>query len=187
MNAIVAAGADVVSFSGDKLLGSAQAGLIVGKHAVVDRLRKHPLYRALRSDKIRLAALEATLDAHRRDAAEAEVPVIQMLSLSNEQIDSRAEQLIDEVGQTELELTLQRGESAIGGGAGPTSNLPTTLVAITHPRMTAQEIERALRTSPVPIIARIAEGKVLLDLRTVFPEEITELATALKQPDFSIA
>ena len=110
-----------------------------------------------------------------------------MLSLSNEQIESRAKQLIDEVGQTELELTLQPGESAIGGGAGPTSNLPTTLVAVTHPRMTAHEIERALRTSPVPVIARIAEGKVLLDLRTVFPEEITELAIALKRPDFSVA
>ena len=186
VSAIVAAGADVVSFSGDKLLGSVQAGLIVGKYAIVDRLRKHPLYRALRSDKIRLAALEATLSAHRRDAA-TEVPVIQMLSLSNEQIESRAKQLIDEVGETQLELTLQPGESAIGGGAGPTSNLPTTLVAITHPRMTAQEIERALRTSPVPVIGRIAEGKVILDLRTVFPEDFSELATALKRPDFSVA
>jgi len=187
VSAIVAAGADVVSFSGDKLLGSAQAGLIVGKPSVVDRLRKHPLYRALRSDKIRLAALEATLLAHRRDAAAGEVPVIQMLSLSNEQIGSRAKQLIEEVGETQFELTLQPGESAIGGGAGPTSNLPTTLVAISHPRMTAQEIERALRTSPIPVIGRIAEGKVLLDLRTVFPEEITQLATALKRPDFSVA
>jgi L-seryl-tRNA(Ser) seleniumtransferase len=184
---IVAGGADVISFSGDKLLGSVQAGLIVGKEAIVDRLRKHPLYRALRSDKIRLAALEATLVAHRRDAAATEVPVIEMLALSNEQIESRAKQLIEQVGDTELELTLQTGESAIGGGAGPTSNLPTTLVAITHPRLTAQEIERAFRTSSPPIIGRIAEGKVLLDLRTVFPDELTALATALKSADFSVA
>lgn len=187
VSAIVASGADVISFSGDKLLGSAQAGLIVGKHAIIERLRKHPLYRALRSDKLRLAALEATLVAHRRDAAAAEVPVVQMLALSKEEIESRAKQLIEHVGDTELELTLQPGESAIGGGAGPTSNLPTTLVAITHPRMTTQEIERVLRNSSPPVIGRISEGKVLLDLRTVFPEELTELVLALKQPDFSVA
>ncbi|HEX5964470.1 MAG TPA: L-seryl-tRNA(Sec) selenium transferase [Pyrinomonadaceae bacterium] len=186
VGAIVAAGADVISFSGDKLLGSTQAGLIVGKHAIVDRLRKHPLYRALRSDKLRLAALEATLLAHRRDAA-TEVPVIEMLALSNEEIESRAKQLIDQVGDSELELALQSGESAIGGGAGPTSNLPTTLIAITHARLTAQEIERALRSSSPPVIGRISEGKVLLDLRTVFPEEISELVTALKASDFSVA
>ena len=184
---IVAAGADVISFSGDKLLGSTQAGLIVGKHAIVDRLRKHPLYRALRSDKLRLAALEATLLAHRRDAAPKEVPVIEMLALSNEEIESRAKQLVDELGDSVLELTLQPGESAIGGGAGPTSNLPTTLVALTHARMTAQEIERMLRTSSPPVIGRISDGKVLLDLRTVFPEEMAELAAALKHPDFSVA
>jgi L-seryl-tRNA(Ser) seleniumtransferase len=187
VTAIVASGADVISFSGDKLLGSAQAGLIVGKHAIIERLRKHPLYRALRSDKLRLAALEATLVAHRRDAAAAEVPVVQMLALSKEEIESRAKQLIEHVADTELELTLQPGESAIGGGAGPTSNLPTTVVAITHPRMTTQEIERVLRNSSPPVIGRISEGKVLLDLRTVFPEELTELVLALKQPDFSVA
>src|SRR5689334_364365 len=117
----VAGGADVVSFSGDKLLGSAQAGIIVGKHAIVDRLRKHPLYRALRSDKLRLAALEATLVAHQRDAAAIEVPVIQMLALRKETLESRAEHLINKVGNTELKLTLESGESAIGGGAGPMS------------------------------------------------------------------
>jgi len=184
---IVAGGADVISFSGDKLLGSVQAGLIVGKHAIVDRLRKHPLYRALRSDKLRLAALEATLVAHSRDAAAAEVPVVQMLASSHTEIESRAKQLIEHVGDSQLELTLQPGESAIGGGAGPTSNLPTTLVGITHARMTAQEIERALRNSSPPVIGRISEGKVLLDLRTVFPDEFPELVTALKSPEFSVA
>jgi L-seryl-tRNA(Ser) seleniumtransferase len=187
VSTIVAAGADVISFSGDKLLGSAQAGLIVGKHAIVDRLRKHPLYRALRSDKLRLAALEATLLAHQRDAAATEVPVIQMLALTNQEVESRAKGLIDQVAGTELQLSLQAGESAIGGGAGPTSNLPTTLIAITHPDLTAQEIERALRNSSPAIIARIAEGKVLLDLRTVFPDELTVIATALNGPDFQVA
>src|SRR5687767_8633057 len=187
VSSIVAAGADVISFSGDKLLGSAQAGLIVGRHEIVERLRKHPLYRALRSDKLRLAALEATLVAHQRDAAAEEVPVIQMLSSSQEELEARAQRLIEEVGETALELVLQAGESAIGGGAGPTSKLPTTLVAIAHPRKTAQELERILRTSSPAVIARISEGKVLLDVRTVFPDELRELVAALKHPDFSVA
>src|SRR5688500_2434259 len=124
VSTIVADGADLVSFSGDKLLGSAQAGLITGKHAIVDRLRKHPLYRALRSDKLRLAALEATLVAHQRDAAITEVPTIQMLAATKEEIESRARYLVDQVAGSGLELALQEGESAVGGGAGPTCKLP---------------------------------------------------------------
>ncbi len=176
---LVADGADVISFSGDKLLGSAQAGLIVGKHAIVDRLRKHPLYRALRSDKLRLAALEATLVAHQREVSATEVPVIQMLALTAAEIEQRARLLIDQVSGTGLQLTLEPGESAIGGGAGPTCNLPTTLIAVTHPKFTAQELERSLRTSSPPLIARIAEDKVLIDLRTVLPEELSELSGIL--------
>src|SRR6185436_14988317 len=129
---IVASGVDVVSFSGDKLLGSAQAGLIVGKLPIVSRLRKHPLYRALRSDKLRLAALEATLVSHQRDAAETEVPVIQMLSLTADKLEQRARSLAEG-----LDGELVAGESALGGGAGPTSSLPTTLIAITHPTKSA--------------------------------------------------
>ena len=176
---IVESGADVVSFSGDKLLGSAQAGLIVGKREIVSRLRKHPLYRALRSDKLRLAALEATLVSHQKDLAAAEVPVIQMLSLTADELKQRARSLIEAVGGTDLRLELEPGESAIGGGAGPTSTLPTTLIAISHPHKSAQEIEHQLRASSPPIISRISEGKVLLDLRTVFPEEIPALRAAL--------
>ena len=176
---IVESGVDVVSFSGDKLLGSAQAGLIVGKHAIISQLRKHPLYRALRSDKLRLAALEATLVSHHKDAAHVEVPVIHMLSLTAEELEQRARSLLDALPQTDLALELVPGESAIGGGAGPTSTLPTTLIAITHPSKSAQEIEHQLRGSSPPVIARIADGKVLLDLRTVLPEEIPILSTAL--------
>ena len=180
---IVAAGADVISFSGDKLLGSAQAGLIVGKHAIVDRLRKHPLYRALRSDKLRLAALEATLVAHRRGLASDEVPVIQMLALSREEVGKRARALVEQLTDGELQLAFEDGESAVGGGAGPTCSLPTTLIAITHPRLSAKEIERVLRSSTPPIISRISEGKVLLDLRTVLADELPELVAALKRID----
>jgi L-seryl-tRNA(Ser) seleniumtransferase len=173
---IVESGVDVISFSGDKLLGSAQAGLIVGKQSIVSRLRKHPLYRALRSDKLRLAALEATLISHRRDVAEAEVPVIEMLSLTAEELEQRARTLADD-----LNLELIEGESALGGGAGPTSTFPTTLIAITHPDKSAQEIEHELRHYSPPIIARISEGKVLLDLRTVFVDQLPTIRTALAE------
>ncbi|HZN00463.1 MAG TPA: L-seryl-tRNA(Sec) selenium transferase [Pyrinomonadaceae bacterium] len=177
---IVESGADVVSFSGDKLLGSAQAGLIVGRRAIISRLRKHPLYRALRSDKLRLAALEATLLSLQRDVAEGEVPVVQMLAATAEELEQRARSVVEGIPQTGLVLELQAGESAIGGGAGPTSNLPTTLIAISHPNKTAQEIERQLRTASPPIIARISEGKVLLDLRSVFPDQLEAVRVALK-------
>jgi L-seryl-tRNA(Ser) seleniumtransferase len=178
---IIEAGVDVVSFSGDKLLGSAQAGLIVGKQAIISRLRKHPLYRALRSDKLRLAALEATLASHQRDLAHEEVPVLQMLSLTAAELDQRARGLIDAVGPGgPIKLELLAGESTIGGGAGPTSTLPTTLIAITHPEKSAQELEHQLRTSSPPVISRISEGKVLLDLRTVFPDEQSAVSEALK-------
>ena len=176
----VASGADVISFSGDKLLGSAQAGLIAGKRAIVERLRKHPLYRALRSDKLRLAALEATLAAHQRDQAFTEVPVLQMLSLSAAEIEERAKTLIDQVGPTELDLSLEPGESAVGGGTAPTSKIKTVLIAVTHPRKSAAELEQQLRNSSPAIVARIAEERVLLDLRSVFPEDFPPLIAALK-------
>lgn len=178
---IIDSGVDVVSFSGDKLLGSAQAGLIVGRQAMVSRLRKHPLYRALRSDKIRLAALEATLVSHQKDLDHIEVPVIQMLAVTAGELAQRAQNMIEAVPQTGgIKLELMTGESTVGGGAGPTSKLPTTLIAITHQTKTAQELERELRTSSPPIIARISEDKVLLDLRTVFAEELEALRDALE-------
>jgi len=176
---LIAGGADLVSFSGDKLLGSVQAGLIVGKRGIVDRLRRHPLYRALRSDKLRLAALEATLAAHQRNRAE--VPVLQMLSLTKQDISTRAQSLLSQVSNNSktVHLDLIDSESAIGGGAGPTANLPTTVIAISDQNRTAQEIETVLRTSLPPVIARIADQKVLLDLRTVFPDQEDSLRRTL--------
>jgi len=177
---IVEQGVDVVSFSGDKLLGSVQAGLIVGKQAIVSRFRKHPLYRALRSDKIRLAALEATLASHQRESAHAEVPVMQMLSLTPEELAQRAQSLVESLDSSSAKFELIAGESTLGGGAGPTSTFPTTLIAITHPERSAQDIEHHLRTATPPIISRIAEGKVLLDLRTVFNDQFRALREVLK-------
>jgi L-seryl-tRNA(Ser) seleniumtransferase len=177
---IIETGVDVTSFSGDKLLGSVQAGLIVGTHAIVSRLRKHPLYRALRSDKIRLAALEATLVSHQKDLAQSEVPVIQMLSLTSEELRQRAQSIVDGLSSSSFQIELLDGESALGGGAGPTSTFPTSLIAITHSAKSAQDIEHQLRNASPSIISRISEGKVLLDLRTVFEDQLPALITALK-------
>jgi L-seryl-tRNA(Ser) seleniumtransferase len=177
---IIETGVDVTSFSGDKLLGSVQAGLIVGRNAIVSRLRKHPLYRALRSDKIRLAALEATLVAHQKDTAAAEVPVIQMLSLTSEELRQRTQNIVDGLSSSSFQIELLEGESALGGGAGPTSTFPTTLIGISHEEKSAQDIEHQLRTSSPPIISRISEGRVLLDLRTVFEDQLPTIMAALK-------
>lgn len=177
----VAAGADVVSFSGDKLLGATQAGLIVGRRKILERLRKHSLYRALRVDKLSLAALEATLEAHRRGAIE-EIPALEMLATSPETIAERARTFLQLVSGNTAEVlscALVAGQSAVGGGSGPTVHPPTTLLAIRHARLSADELESKLRNSSPPVIARIADGQVLIDLRTIAPYEETELLSAL--------
>jgi len=176
----VAAGADVISFSGDKLLGATQAGLIVGRREIIDRLRKHSLYRALRADKLCLAALEATLEAHRRGAIE-EIPVLQMLATTREAIEERAKNFISQLLKSDdsLSATIVPGQSAIGGGSGPNVHPKTFLIALKHASLKADDIEEKLRLSSPPVIARIADDFVVLDLRTVAPEEETELLDAL--------
>jgi L-seryl-tRNA(Ser) seleniumtransferase len=181
----IAAGADVVSFSGDKLLGGPQAGLIVGRRRIVEQLRKHPLYRALRADKLALAALEATLDAHRRGASFSEVPALRMIAASYDQIKARAHALAARLRET-ISLVgscieIVDGESAVGGGSAPLTHPRTALIALSHARMRAEELEQALRRCRPPVIARVAEGQVLLDLRTVDPREEDELEAALAQ------
>jgi L-seryl-tRNA(Ser) seleniumtransferase len=176
---VVTAGADVVSFSGDKLLGSTQSGLIVGKAAIVNRLRKHPLYRALRIDKLRLAALEASLQSYQMNLENNELPVMRMLSLTAEEARTRAEHLVEQLDNEQLRVSLLETESAIGGGAGPTSHLKTTAIALEHTTLPAEEIERHLRASKPPIIARISDDRVILDLRTVFEDEEDGLLATL--------
>jgi L-seryl-tRNA(Ser) seleniumtransferase len=176
-------GADVVSFSGDKLLGSTQAGLIVGRRDIVGRLRKHPLYRALRADKLCLAALEVTLESHRCGKAINEVPVLRMLGLTQPEIEERAksflQRYLQRVGSSGLTLEIVEGTSAIGGGSGPNTHPPTTLLALSHPDRSADDLEQALRSSSPAIITRIAEGRVLIDLRTVDLQEEIEILNAL--------
>ena len=177
----VAAGADVISFSGDKLLGATQAGLIVGRREIIDRLRKHSLYRALRVDKLCLAALEATLEAHRRGAIE-EIPALRMLALTTHAIEKRAKKFLTKLlkNTTEkLSVTVVEGQSAVGGGSGPNVHPQTALIALKHEDLNADEIEEKLRLSTPPVIARIADGSVLIDLRTVAPEEESELLAAV--------
>ncbi len=179
----IAAGADVVSFSGDKLLGSTQAGLIVGRADIVSRLRQQPLYRALRADKLCLAALEATLESHRCGTAIKDVPVLRMLSLPQQKIEERAKSFLQSylqyAGSSALQLEIIEGVSAIGGGSGPNTHPPTMLVAISHPERSADNLEQALRSSSPAIITRIAEGRVLIDLRTVEPAEEPEILKVL--------
>lgn len=181
----ISGGADVVSFSGDKLLGAAQAGLIVGRSEIVNRLRKHSLYRALRADKLSLAALEATLEAHRRGTHIQEIPTLHMLALSEGEIAGRATGLIEVLSQrapdSRFEISVTAGESAVGGGSGPNTHPKTALISLRHESLSANDIQRLLRQSDPPIIVRIAEGTVLIDLRTVSPEEGSELLEALAQ------
>lgn len=183
INDCIAQGADVVSFSGDKLLGGPQAGLIVGTRAIVERLRKHPLYRALRVDKLTLAALQATLNAHRLGTRFSEIPTLQMLALPKAEIEARAREFVAELLKTgsaeTLNVNLIDGESAIGGGSGPNTHPPTVLIAIAHPQLSSDQIEERLRTNFPPVIVRVAEGKVLLDLRTVAKSETPELVAAV--------
>jgi len=178
----IEAGADLVSFSGDKLLGGPQAGLVVGRSAPIERMRRHPLYRALRADKLRLAALEATLDSYARGTSLSEVPAHHLIAQSAVEIRERAETMIqrlrDLVGES-VSLDTIAGESAAGGGSGPSSRLPTVLLSIAHRGLTPNQIEESLRHAETPVIARIVDNRVLLDLRTVKESEEPLLERAI--------
>lgn len=183
IRASIDAGADVISFSGDKLLGGPQAGLLVGRSDLIEQMRSHPLYRALRADKLRIAALEATLEAYARDTSGDEVPARRSLALSSNEIRERAESLISRLreGKVSKRISLETvaGESAAGGGSGPTSHLATVLISLTHDQLTANQIESSLRLSDPPVIARIVDDRVLLDLRTVAESEESEVEQAI--------
>jgi len=174
----IAAGTDVVTFSGDKLLGGCQAGLIVGRQEIIDRLRKHPLYRVLRADKITYAVLEATLAAYRRERID-DIPVLRMLSMSKEEIGKRAKNLISKLEGRGLRMEMVHGQSAIGGGAAPAVQPDTMLIALEGKGVSVDELEKKLRGSDPPVIARIENDRVLLDLRTVSETEEGELLKTL--------
>jgi L-seryl-tRNA(Ser) seleniumtransferase len=177
-------GASIVTFSGDKLLGGPQAGIIAGKKKLIDVLRKHPLYRALRVDKLVYAALQETLESHRRGTTVSDIPVIRMLSLGKDDVESRVDTVIKKVGKklrkaTGLTLRKLPGRSAVGGGSAPAVELDTVLIAVSHSDRNALAIDRALRSSTPAVIARSIGKEVVLDLRTVFEDEIDEVVEAI--------
>jgi len=163
-------GVHVVTYSGDKLLGGPQAGLISGRENLVQKMRGNSLFRALRVDKLTYAALEATLLAYVKRDHDA-VPALRMMQLSKAEIGERAENLVSGIDSTDIETVLVDGESLIGGGSAPSSVLPTRLIAITAKNVSANELVARLRRSDPPIIARVEDGRVMLDLRTVFPTQ----------------
>ena len=174
----VAAGADLVCFSGDKLLGGPQAGIIVGRGGLVGRLKKHPLTRALRPDKITLAALGATLGHFLSDEAEREVPVWRMIAQNPDEIEDRARAVIATLGPLGADIQIEDGRSAVGGGSLPGETLATRLLA-TPERPDAGRLAARLRAGDPPVVARVDRDRLLLDLRTVLPEEDELLARAL--------
>ena len=165
VRASVAAGTDLVLFSGDKLLGGPQAGIIVGRTEPVAAVRRHPLMRALRVDKLTCAALEGTLGELVAGRAAETVPVTAMIALSSESIGRRAEALTARLASSGVRSEIVDGYSTIGGGSAPGSALPTRLIALHSDRAPATAVEAALRRAAPPVIARIEDGRVVFDLR----------------------
>jgi len=173
-------GIDIVTYSGDKLLGGPQAGLISGRADLVARMRANALFRALRVDKLTYAALEATLLAYvKRD--HDSIPTLKMMRLAKGEVGKRAEMLASQLHSAKLATEIIDGESVIGGGAAPSSVLPTRLLALTCKGLSADELSARLRASDPPIIARVEQGRVLLDLRTVFADQDSMIATVLNR------
>jgi L-seryl-tRNA(Ser) seleniumtransferase len=168
----VAAGADVVTFSGDKLLGGPQAGIIVGQASFIDRMRRHPLARALRVDKMTIAALQATLLHYAREEVTTHIPIWMMITRPLADIERTAQAWASALSPW---ATVMEGESTVGGGALPGEVLPTFVVAISLPEKSkggeaaVQRLARSLRLGTPPIITRVERNALLLDPRTVLP------------------
>jgi L-seryl-tRNA(Ser) seleniumtransferase len=173
-------GASVVMFSGDKLLGGPQAGIIAGRQIFLDRIRRHPLMRALRVDKMTYAALEATLEAYASGHHER-VPVLRMMSMTADEIDARAQAIVNALTSEGIAASVVDGESTIGGGSAPGAVLPTRLIELRSERLTADAIETRLRSLEPPVIARIRTDRVVLDLRTVDPAHDDTLTALVGQ------
>jgi L-seryl-tRNA(Ser) seleniumtransferase len=172
----LAQGSDLTFFSGDKLLGGPQAGVVVGKRALVDKLRRHPLARAFRIDKLSLAALTTTLLHYLRGEAQETIPIWQMVSMSAEKVESRAKSWAKVLGEA---ASVVDGKSMIGGGSLPEESIPTAVLAITGG--SAEELARCLRANDPPIVGRIENDTLLLDPRTVMPEDDALVVQALKK------
>ncbi|MDX1616465.1 MAG: L-seryl-tRNA(Sec) selenium transferase [Candidatus Promineifilaceae bacterium] len=172
------AGVDVVAFSGDKLLGGPQAGILCGRQALIDQIKRHPLARAVRADKMALAALAATLVEHLTERRELQIPVWRMIAISGAKLNERAETWAAELRESGIACSVVDGESTVGGGSLPGTTLATRLLALEHGSVTA--LAAALRRRRVPVIGRVAEGRLLLDPRTVLPDQDHELLEAVR-------
>ena len=181
VQASIAAGVDLVCFSGDKLLGGPQCGIIAGRAALINKLRTHPLMRALRADKNTFAMLEATLSEYRAGRAASTIPVQRMLHLSAEEIETRAQVLAETLAASGWRVALVSGSSTVGGGSAPGLELPTVLLSIAKDGESADATERWLRSLDPPVIARIERDLVVLDLRTVLPDQDEALTSLLAQ------
>jgi L-seryl-tRNA(Ser) seleniumtransferase len=180
----LSAGVDVCSFSGDKLLGGPQAGVIVGREELVTRIGRNPLMRALRPDKLTFAALEATLRAYLRGRADEDIPVIKMISAPALEIKQRARRFIRSARKNcreRFQFSLLKGFSVTGGGSAPEVGLETYLIALEHSTLSANELESKLRRSDPPIITRVEANRVVIDLRTVLPEEEKVIIASLSE------
>ncbi|MCK4488407.1 MAG: L-seryl-tRNA(Sec) selenium transferase [Desulfobacterales bacterium] len=181
----VAAGADVVTFSGDKMLGGPQAGIIVGRKEAVERIKKNPINRALRIDKMTLAALEATLHLYRDESrAISAIPTLRMLTLPPKIIANRAKRLLNrlrKLGDSRLEAIIINASSRVGGGALPLQELPTRCVAVRIKGLSANRIDHIMREATPPIVGRIEDDLFVMDLRTVQDEEIAMIVSTLKK------
>lgn len=172
----IEAGVGIVTFSGDKLLGGPQAGIIAGKKDLIARVGRHPLFRALRVDKLTIAALETTLGAYLR-AAWDEIPTMRMIRMTPQELKRRSESLIRELRPElpldEVEIDMVDGASLAGGGSTPTQSLPSKVIRIASARYSATKLEQRLRRAPsgISVIARVEDERLVLDLRTVFPEQ----------------
>ncbi|MDF2839447.1 MAG: L-seryl-tRNA(Sec) selenium transferase [Clostridia bacterium] len=180
----VKAGMDVVTFSGDKMLGGPQGGIIVGKKRYISQMRKNPLTRAFRIDKLTLAALEATLKLYLdEDTAIKEIPVLHMLTIGKEELNKKAKKLynklLNKIGD-QCSLAVIDELSEVGGGSMPMHKLPTKAVAVSAPGLSIDRLEEALRSYRTPVIARISKDRLILDLRTVFEEEIELIPEAFQ-------
>jgi L-seryl-tRNA(Ser) seleniumtransferase len=177
----LAAGADLICFSGDKLLGGPQAGILLGKAEIIQRIAKHPLTRALRIDKMTLAALEATLRHYQRGEAETHIPIWRMIAMPEEKLAQRANTWAERLRAQGISARIQRGVSTIGGGSLPGETLPTTLLALpaNELALSLEELVRRLRQRSQPIVARIQHDALLLDPRTVLEEQDEEIIKAL--------
>lgn len=184
-------GADIVTFSGDKLLGGPQAGILVGKRAVIEPMKRHPLLRALRMDKLNLAALEATLRLYRDERrALAEIPTLRMLTMTPQELSSRAERLVRYLRRRLPEsvvLIRHPGESSAGGGSFPLLQLPTTLIEIKIAGTTPSRIEATLRSCATPVIGRIHRERYLIDVRTIGDADFSALLVSLQETAILLA